>query len=317
MPHRSHRHTILLFGALAAYITLQTVWWGVLLVRKDREAARLAMEVRDLGGDAASALDATRGLRMVVGEGVVLLVLLVLLLLLTFRAVRRDLALARTQRNFLMAVTHELRTPIAAIKLQLQTLVRPGTDAGQREAMRTMALREADRLSLLTEKVLLAARADEGALDLETAEVEVMGLLRELVEQVRAQAALAHTVSLKGPERLAVRSDPHALRSIAGNLIENAAKYAPAGTAIDVEVEAGRDGWRLLVGDEGPGIPAGERERVFEKFHRGGDEATRRAKGTGLGLYIVRSLVRRLGGTVHVRAREPQGATFAASFPNR
>ena len=89
------------------------------------------------------------------------------------------------------------------------------------------------------------------------------------------------------------------------------------GTTIEVAVIAGQDGWRLTVADEGPGIPEEDRQRIFEKFYRGGTEETRRAKGTGLGLYIVQRLVRQLGGSIAVRSRAPQGAIFAASFPTR
>ena len=100
------------------------------------------------------------------------------------------------------------------------------------------------------------------------------------------------------------------------NLVENATKYAPTGTRITVQVKPGEHGWRLLVSDEGPGIPLQERERVFERFYRIGREETRNTRGTGLGLYIVKRLVQRLGGTVQIRNHQPLGAIFAASFPH-
>jgi signal transduction histidine kinase len=253
---------------------------------------------------------------MVVGEGSVFLVLLLAVLYFTFRAIRRDLDLARTQRNFLLAVTHELRTPIAAIKLQLQTLGRTTLSTDQREDLRTRAINEADRLALLTDKVLLATRAEEESLGLERREFDAMELLRTVVERSRNQLGDGHRLVLKGPEHLPVISDPEALRSIADNLIENAAKYAPAGTSITVELEKGREGWRMTVSDEGPGIAGEEQERIFEKFYRSGNEETRQAKGTGLGLYIVHRLTKGLGGAVHVRNRRPHGAIFAASFPD-
>jgi len=317
MRPRSYRTTLLLFGLLALYIVLQFLWWTVLLLRKDREAAELAMSLQALGFGPNKPIDTERGARMILGEGSVLLLLLLTVLLLTFRAIRRDLALARTQQNFLLAVTHELRTPIAAIKLQLQTLARQGLTTEQREMLRTQAVVEADRLAHLTDKVLMATRADEGGLDLHPVRTDIMDLLRQSVERARTQLAIHHTLKLDGPAELLVQVDPQALRSIVDNLIENAAKYAPAGTTIEVAVVAGQDGWRLTVADEGPGIPEEDRQRIFEKFYRGGTEETRRAKGTGLGLYIVQRLVRQLGGSITVRSRAPQGAIFAASFPTR
>lgn len=228
MP-RSARRTYLLFGALTLYVILQFLWWAVLLMRKEREIAELSLQVRALGGQAEHPLDASNALRMVTGEGVVFLVLLLGMLFLTFRGIRRELQLARTQRNFLMAVTHELRTPIAAIKLQLQTFTRAGITDAQREVLHGQALAEVDRLGALTDKVLLATSAQDGVLDLELQEVEVMSLLRSVVERARVQIAPHHVVELKGPERFMALSDPRALHSIADNLIENAAKYAPQG----------------------------------------------------------------------------------------
>ena len=101
------------------------------------------------------------------------------------------------------------------------------------------------------------------------------------------------------------------------NLIENATKYAPPGTAITIDAVKGRNGWRITVSDEGPGIPAIDHDRVFDRFYRGGAEETRGASGTGLGLYIVRRLVQRLGGTIQLQDRAPHGAIFVASFPDR
>ena len=317
MTDRSHRRTMLLFGALAVYIVLQFTWWGVLLLRKDSEVAHLTALVQALGGSTMGQVDTYRGLRMVLGEGLVFLIILFVVLGLTFRAIKRDLALARAQRNFLMAVTHELRTPIAAIKLQLQTLARSELNGEQRDFMRTQAILEADRLTLLTDKVLLATRADEGILTLEHVPLDVMKLLRSVIERAAVQFAPKHKINLLGPPEHIIRSDEQAIRSIADNLIENAAKYAPEGTTITLEVIRGQEGWRLIVADEGPGILEEERDLVFTKFYRSGNEETRSSKGTGLGLYIVQRLTGQLGGTVHVRKREPRGAIFTASFPNR
>lgn len=316
MP-RSSRRTYLLFAALTLYILLQFLWWAVLLMRKETELAELALQVRALGGATDHPVDAARALRMVVGEGLVFLILLLGMLFLTFRTIRRDLGLARAQRNFLMAVTHELRTPIAAVKLQLQTLSRKDLDHGQRTMLHDQALAEAERLGVLAEKVLLVTSAEEGVLNLHLGSVEVMALMRSVIERAQVQIAPDHRITLTGPDHFTALTDAQALRSIADNLIENAAKYAPRGTRIGVEVIKGQEGWRLVVADEGPGIAPDDQQRIFEKFYRGGNEETRKAKGTGLGLYIVQRLTQRLGGAVQVRAAVPHGAIFTASFPDR
>ncbi|MDX9752249.1 MAG: HAMP domain-containing sensor histidine kinase [Flavobacteriales bacterium] len=317
MARPAQRRTLLLFGVLTTYVVAQFIWWAVLLLRRDQEVHDLAVHVQALGGDPGPVIDTARSMRMVLGEGLVFVVLLLIVLLLTYRAVRRDLEMARAQRNFLLAVSHELRTPIAAIKLQLQTLSRPGLEEGQVQELKQRALDEAGRLAVLTDKVLLATRAAEDVIELHPEELDVMALLHAVAERARMGPARDHAVSVTGPAQCMVHADEEALRSIADNLVENAAKYAPPGTPIEISVEAARDGWRLLVADRGPGVPVQERDLIFERFHRGGQEETRRAKGTGLGLYIVRRLVQRSGGTVAVRERPGGGAIFAASFPLR
>lgn len=315
MVRNPHRRTALLFGVLTVYIILQFAWWAVLLLRKDREIRALAVELQALGTEVVVPGDPQRSLLMVVGEGSVFLILLLAVLYVTFRAIRRDLDLARTQRNFLLAVTHELRTPIAAIKLQLQTLDRPNLDSTQSQALRKRAIEETDRLGLLTEKVLLASSAEEEMLGLSTRQLDAMQLMHSVVAHARSTLAPKHNITLVGPEQLNVTSDPQALRSIVDNLIENASKYAPPGTTIELSLEAGLEGWRISVGDEGPGVPTTDHDRIFERFFRSGNEEVRKAKGTGLGLYIVKRLVQALGGTVTVRNRRPHGAIFAVSFP--
>ena len=156
MTDRSHKRTLLLFGALSVYIVLQFTWWAVLLLRKDREALQLALEVQALGGPIVAQPDPDRGLRMIVGEASVFFAFLVGILFLTFRAVKRDLALVRTQQNFLLAVTHELRTPLTSIVGYLD-LLEEGRFGDVPESMeRPMASlrRNAHRLKRLVDEML-------------------------------------------------------------------------------------------------------------------------------------------------------------------
>ncbi|MCC6399236.1 MAG: HAMP domain-containing histidine kinase [Flavobacteriales bacterium] len=310
---RGQRRTLLLFGILAVYIVLQSLWWAYLLVRKDQEMQGL-IDAFHLATDTDSGR-AERTFRMVVGEGVVFLALLIAALVLTYRAIRRDLQLARAQRNFLLAVTHELRTPIAGAKLNVQTLQRRSLSPEQREALAARAVGDLDRLAALTDKVLLAARAEETDLPLEVGPVDAAEVLRQAVDQARGTALAAHTVELDAPESLTARAEALAMRSVVDNLLENAGKYTPPGSVVRVSLHRRGDGAVLEVADEGPGVPEDERERIFQRLYRGGDESTRRTQGTGLGLYIARRLMRRMGGTLTVRNAPQGGAIFAASFP--
>lgn len=293
------------------YIVLQFTWWAVLLLRREEEIARLSA----LTDESGQLPDRSHRMLMVIGEAGVLLLLLGAVLAFAFVAIRRDLRLADLQRNFLLAITHELRTPIASIKLQLQTLSRPGLRPDDAQMLRDAAIAEADRLSALTDKVLAATAAGEGEAPLRKAPMDAAAAVAGALERTRLSDAGAHVWQADLPEALMVHADPEAFRSIVDNLLENAAKYAPAGTTITIGLRDLGDRWELEVADQGEGIAPSEREKVFERFYRSGSEETRQHPGTGLGLFVVRRLVRRHGGRITIRDAAPHGAIFAASFP--
>jgi signal transduction histidine kinase len=305
-----------LFGVLAAYVLLQFLWWAYLLVDKENELRLLVGQLEALGVSSTHMpVDPGRTMLMVAGEGFVFVALLLFGLWLTYRSVRHELVLARAQRNFLLATSHELRTPIAAAKLHLQTLRRPQLDAGQREAMTQAALADVDRLASLSEKILLATRLDETGVPLHRERVDVGALLDELVRTARSTYGAAHDLQLERQPLPEWHGDADALRSIVGNLVENACKYAPPSTRVHVACAVREGRLELTVADEGPGVAPEERGRIFERFHRGGSEETRQVKGTGLGLFIVDKLARAMGGRAEHRPRAPHGSIFAVQIP--
>ncbi len=318
MSDRPHRRTLVLFLVLAIYVLLQFLWWAYLLVEKDNELRALigrldALGVRTTMGSGTS----TRTLWMVAGEGFVFVTLLLIALWTTYRTVRHELMLARLQRNFLLATSHELRTPIAGLKLHLQTLERRTLDTERQAALLGMALGEVDRLGALSEKLLLATRLEEARLPLHREAVDLSALLHALAAQAGSTYGRAHRLQVDAPDGLQVTADADLLRTLFGNLLENACKYSPAGGLIEVVALRKEDRVEVEVRDEGPGVPAAERERIFDRFHRGGNEETRQAKGTGLGLYIARRIATLLGGSVVHRERRPKGSIFAVALPDR
>ncbi|HRD52170.1 MAG TPA: HAMP domain-containing sensor histidine kinase [Flavobacteriales bacterium] len=310
MPRMVNRSLWLLAVAMV-YIVAQFIWWAVLLLRREAEIARLTAD-SGVGGNASGASSRTW---MVLGEAGVFFLLLGIVLTLAFMAIRRDLRLAALQRNFLLAITHELRTPVASIKLQLQTLSRKGLSDADASRIRAAAVAEADRLAALTDKVLVATSQGDSEIPLRKEQLDAVALVRETIERAQQRDSGAHSWDADLPAGLPAHADPQALRSIVENLLENAIKYAPSGTTIRVSVRDSSSDWQLEVADEGPGIPESERNGVFERFYRMGNEETRSHPGTGLGLYVVRRLVQRHGGHVSIRDTVPHGATFAATFP--
>ncbi len=309
---------MVLFTLVAVYIVLQFLWWAWSLVHKDRELQLLQGQLLREGVVPVVPLnDPGHTLWMVAGEGAVFIILLLLALWIIFRTVRHELELARQQRDFLLAANHELRTPLAALKLQLQTMGRSELGDRQRAELGTSALAEVDRLGVLTEKILMATRLDEAGSLLQIAAFDASTVLREVCTQARRTYASAHEVLVTAADGLILKADEDAFRSVVSNLLENASKYAPSGTPITVALRSEPGTIILDVCDEGTGVPEEERMAIFRKFHRVGAEETRGTKGTGLGLYIVKRIMDAHGGRIEYRPRVPRGSIFVAIFPRR
>ncbi len=318
MRTSTSRAPVVLFTLVALYIVLQFLWWAWSLVNKDGELQALQQQLLVEGVVPLVPIDQPgHTFWMVVGEGAVFIVLLLLALGITFRSVRHELELARQQRDFLLAANHELRTPLASLKLQLQTMGRSGLAEQQRVQLGASALGEVDRLAALTEKILMATRLDEAGSLLQITAFDAAAALRDVSALALRTYASGRKVQLSGPTELIVKADEGAFRSVVGNLLENACKYAPADSSINVVLRIDHGAVALEVGDEGPGVPEEERMAIFRKFHRVGAEETRGTKGTGLGLYIVKRIMEAHGGRIDYRPRTPRGSIFTATFPPR
>lgn len=318
MARHAPRTPVLLFVFLAFYILLQSVWWMWLLLSKDRDIFALQQQLLSDGIIPHLPVRLPKHtLMMVMGEGMVFLILLLLALWVTFRTLRQELSLARQQRDFLMATSHELRTPIAALKLHLQTLERQDLDTGQREMLSRNARHDLERLHLMAERILLASRLEEQAVE---PRIEMVDLAREsrlLINEARATYGRDHPIEAILPDTLMLLTDTTTFRSVLDNLLENACKYAPPGTPVTMELKSMGHSIRLRVSDRGPGVTDADRQRIFDKFFRSGNEETRATKGTGLGLFIVSRLMKSLGGHVEFAPVLPHGSTFTATFPDR
>jgi K+-sensing histidine kinase KdpD len=210
------------------------------------------------------------------------------------------------QKNFLLSVTHELKTPIAATKLQLQTLLKhKQLSAEQQEQLLTNAVNETNRLNRLIEDVLLANSADK-ELQLNKENVN----LSELTEKTLSNYFSDKKITAEIESGITVSVDKLLFPSLIINLIENAFKYSPENSEVKVLLYKQDDKINLSVSDPGFGISETEKQKIFEKFYRIGNEETRQAKGTGLGLYIVQKIVEAHNGKIEVTDNEPTGSVF-------
>ena len=235
-----------------------------------------------------------------------------------FRDLTEERVLEQMRSDFVATVSHELRTPLAAIYGAAVTLRREDLDLGEemRGRLLEVVADESDRLAQIVNDVLLASHLDSGQLQLRIETVDAAKVTETVIDAARTHLPEGVTLTLKAPKRLPpVAADEQQLRQVLVNLVENAVKYSPDGGPVQVEVSRGERGVRWAVSDEGLGIPASERRRVFEKFYRLDPNMTRGIGGTGLGLYICRELVRRLEGRIWVEGRGGKGSTFFVEIP--
>jgi signal transduction histidine kinase len=192
------------------------------------------------------------------------------------------------------------------------TLLRPDielTEDVQRQLLEMIA-GQAARLTRVTEEVLLVSSLDRGELRVDETRVEIDEVVRETVQAMRSQVAPDIDLALAETHAGAAVGDRHRVQQVLVNLIDNAAKYAPGGR-VEVSAESVDGVVRITVTDEGPGIPRGEQQRIFEKFYRGDPQLKHAPSGTGLGLYVCRELVERMGGRIAVESQPGRGSTFS------
>lgn len=235
--------------------------------------------------------------------------------LLTMDDVTRQEALETTRQKFISNVSHELKTPVTAIRIAAENLLdEPLSETGQTSAQ--ALLRSVDRLALLLGDVSELSRIESGALRLAPEAVDLAGFLASLKEDFEARYAASNIhLALQGafPEGTGVVVDPLRLSQILENLVSNAVKFSPPGGTVGVAVTVAGQRMQWEVSDEGPGIPVAEQGRIFERFYRA---AGAKAKpGTGLGLAIVKHLCRLMGGEVIVESRPGEGARFRVTLP--
>lgn len=300
---RAGKRVNVLFYLLTGYILLQFFWWAYLLVKLNLEL----YQNQDPETGNIKVL-------MIVGEGTVFFIFLLAGIYITQRTIKKEIKLVRQQRNFLLSITHELKTPLAAIKLSMDTLTkRDNLDTDQRNLLQNNVRNNTERLSLLIENVLLATQMENGKDILDKSEVNLSDLTRKIASRI-GQTWAGAEINIDIDSEIIALTDIHNYESILTNLIENALKY---GGNKPLTVSLSEEGGEsiLQISDQGPGIENSLKTRVFEKFYRAENEETRSKKGTGLGLYIVKELVDLNNGSIHIEDNKPSGSKFIVRLP--
>ena len=235
-----------------------------------------------------------------------------------FRDLTEERAVEQLKSDFVSTVSHELRTPLAAIYGAAMTLRRDDVvlRAEQQEGMLAVIAGESERLARIVNDILLASRLDSGAAAFDLGPADATEIARAVLAAAETHLPSGIELVLSAPAQgLRVAADPDGLRQVLVNLVENAVKYSPEGGRVELELEPADGRVRLAVRDRGLGIPAAEQDRIFEKFYRLDPNLSRGVGGTGLGLYICREIVRRMGGRIRVESDPGRGSTFSFELP--
>jgi len=295
------KQTSIFFYALSAYVIVQFIWWGYHLIELTQ-----ALDVNEKIVE--------KRIAMVIGEGFVFIVLLLIGLWKIRASVRKEFELSQRQNNFLLSVTHELKTPIAANKLYLQTIQKRNPDDAQREELLAKALKENERLEKLIDNILHAARVENRAMQPIKEEIELSHFLQNRINQFRKRYPEAQ-IDLVGLDKIMISFDIFMIETVLSNLIDNAVKYSPQAPQITVTAVRENNEIVFSVADKGIGISLEEQKRIFSKFYRVGDEEIRTQKGSGLGLYISQEFVKLHKGIIGFKSNKEKGSIFYFKLP--
>jgi signal transduction histidine kinase len=247
---------------------------------------------------------------MIAGEGTVFALILGLGIYRTRNTFKKEFELSKQQKNFMLSITHELKSPIASVRLQIETLLKRQLPHEKQEFVLNQALQETERLDALVEKILLANRIESSAYLIQKEHFNLSELCQKIINNLKGSLLKNNTINSQITKDINVFGDEMAFTSIITNLLDNASKYSAPQSSIELALSHDGDMITLVIKDQGIGISNSEESKVFNKFYRAGNEETRNTKGTGLGLYIVKNLVNMHQGSIKIATNKPKGSIF-------
>ena len=310
--------SLLIFYVLVIYVLLQFCWWSYLLYDLNTELYNLKNSPAERSNILKIPPDIDRLNKkkiMILGVGVVFLSLLAWGMIQTRKSFKKETQLALQQKNFLLSVTHELKSPIASVKLLLQTLIKRDLPKEKQLDLISRAENEATRLDQMVENILIATQIENHIYSIHSNQINISELITQLIEQqITIQPTITFHQSIQ--KNVMFNCDEIAMKSIILNLLENAIKYSDENPDISILLSSDQQQILMKISDKGIGISDKEKELVFNKFYRSGSEETRKTKGTGLGLFIVKYLVNQHFGKISIYDNQPKGSIFEIKFKN-
>ncbi len=308
------------FWLLLIYLIAALAWWYIELDQQNDLMLAFQLEqVMKSSTMDPGALDAVRdahdrNAKQYIGEGFTFLVITILGAVFVYVVVRRQIRYHLQQKNFMMAVTHELKTPIAVTKLSLETLRRHKLDEERQSKILGDAINETERLDALCNNILLSSQLESGGYQLTKQEFDCTAMISSAVSAFQKRYP-ARSFAVQVPGAVLLNGEEFLIRLVLNNLIENAVKYTTPVMPISISLEELDHQAVIKVADLGAGIPDAEKQKVFEKFYRVGDESKRKTKGTGLGLYLSTKIVKDHKGSISIENNHPVGTVFKVTLP--
>ena len=294
------RSKILIY-LLAFYVLLQFVWWGY--------------QILDLGALADQTQeDTSRRIIMIIGEGGVFILILMAGFWKIQQSIAKEIQLSQRQNNFMLSITHELKTPLTSTQLALQTLKKRNLNTEVRENLIAKALSANQRLSSLIDNIINASRLESNDFTPRREIFPLNTFLQSKTEELKiiyeqASIALICEVDI-------INADAYMLETIFNNLLENAIKYSDENPKIEIIVKNKGQMTEITIADQGVGISTQEKTQIFKKFYRVGNEISRSQKGSGLGLFITSEFVQLHKGRIKCENNNPKGTKFIIELPN-
>jgi signal transduction histidine kinase len=309
---------------LLLYIVAALVWWFVSLEKQNQHITDLRYS--ELNSQKTTLdpqnfdrqlykidNDSKRNTEKYIAEGVTFLILILIGAFFVYRSVRKQFRVQHQQQNFMMAITHELKTPISVAMLNLETLQKYQLDAEKQKKLIRMTLQETSRLDTLINNILVSSQLEGGGYVFSKEELDFSSLFKDCIRDAKTRYPERNFIEDIEPE-IEIAGDPLLLQLLISNLIENAVKYSPKEKPIICKLNRlGKDVLMNII-DEGIGIADTEKTKIFEKFYRTGNESTRKTQGTGLGLYLCRKIAGDHNADISVTNNIPSGSNFAIHF---
>lgn len=313
---RPLRNIYIFYWFLLAYILAALIFWFIALNKQNRQLTNFKLQTLSandshyLLNQKKIQFENERKTQQYIGEGATFLLLILTGAVLVFRLINKQLIQSQQQQNFMMAITHELKTPIAVTRLNLETMQMRKLEFSQQQKLIRSTIQEANRLNTLCNNMLLLSQINSGGYTLTNEKLDLSTLTNDCAEDFIVRFP-GRKIEVDAADEIIITGDKLLLQLAINNLLDNAIKYSGKDDVVLIKVFQENKKIRLQVIDQGYGVSDKEKEKIFDKYFRGAQMQT---KGTGLGLYLSKEIVKQHHGDISVTNNIPRGCIFEIQF---